>query len=289
MPGPGGRASFVSTGDRGRHCAETQDRQLAAFPGGATGLHVCPIIKKVSPSVVNLYTAKTVRENFQTSPLFNDPFFRDFFVGMPFGQRMVPRERREQVLGFGVIVTEDGYIFTTNHIVDGADEIKVALADDKTSCTAKVVGTDPQTDIAVIRVEGKNLPAITATGSDNLGVGDVVLAIGNPFGVAKRSRGASWTAAPLPARAPSRPGPRKGWHRPAVSDELRTIAGAGGALNLMALASGGMRGRGLPEVTQSTGRSNTPVCWKPLSTTRALSGSSFQAGRSSRCRPAMKA
>ena len=141
-----------------------------------------PVIKKVSPSVVNIYTTKTVRDNFRMSPFFEDPFFRDFF-GMPFNQQNVPRERREQSLGSGVIVTEDGYILTNNHVVDSADEIKVALADDVTTYDAKVVGTDPQTDIAVIKVEGKDFPAITLTDSDNLGVGDVVLAIGNPFGV----------------------------------------------------------------------------------------------------------
>ncbi len=141
-----------------------------------------PVVKKVSPSVVNIYTTKTVKENFRMSPMFDDPFFRDFF-GTPFNQQAVPRERREQSLGSGVIMTEDGYIVTNNHVVDGADEIKVALADDVTKYDAKVVGTDPQTDIAVIKVEGKNLPAITLTDSDNVGVGDVVLAIGNPFGV----------------------------------------------------------------------------------------------------------
>ncbi|MCX7824806.1 MAG: DegQ family serine endoprotease [Verrucomicrobiae bacterium] len=141
-----------------------------------------PVIKKVTPSVVNIYTAKTVRENLRLAPFFDDPFFRDFF-GLPFGQQDVPRERREQALGSGVIVTEDGYILTNNHVVEGADEIKVALADEKTTYSAKVIGTDPQTDIAVIKVEAKNLPAITVTDSDHLAVGDVVLAIGNPFGV----------------------------------------------------------------------------------------------------------
>ncbi len=141
-----------------------------------------PVVKKVSPSVVNIYTAKTVRDNSRTSPFFEDPFFRDFF-GTPFNQQSVPRERREQSLGSGVIVADDGYILTNNHVVDGADEIKVAMADDVTKYDAKVVGTDPQTDIAVIKVEGRNLPSITLTDSDNLGVGDVVLAIGNPFGV----------------------------------------------------------------------------------------------------------
>src|SRR2546425_736164 len=115
------------------------------------------------------------------SPLFDDPFFRQFFG--PSGHENVPRERREQALGSGVIISEDGYILTNNHVVDGADEIKVVLADDKKEFDAKVIGTDPQTDIAVIKVEGKNLHAITITDSDKLEVGDVVLAIGNPFGV----------------------------------------------------------------------------------------------------------
>ena len=142
-------------------------------------LSFAPVVKKVSSSVVNIYTAKTVRET--PSPMFDDPFFRYFF-GAP-GYENVPRERREQALGSGVIISEDGYIFTNNHVVDGADEIKVVLADDKKEFDAKVIGTDPQTDIAVIKVEGKNLHAITITDSDKLEVGDVVLAIGNPFGV----------------------------------------------------------------------------------------------------------
>src|SRR6266481_5616751 len=139
-----------------------------------------PIVKKVSPSVVNIYTTKTVRENPAMSPLLDDPFFRQFF-GVPLEN--APRERREQALGSGVIISEDGYILTNNHVVDGADEIKVALADDKTVYDAKVIGTDPQTDIAVIKVDAKKLPAIAITDSDLLEVGDTVLAIGNPFGV----------------------------------------------------------------------------------------------------------
>lgn len=139
-----------------------------------------PVVKKVSPSVVNIYTAKTIREN--TRVPMDDAFLRQFF-GLPGGFQSVPRERREQSLGSGVIVTEDGYILTNNHVVESADEIKVALADDKTIFDAKVVGTDPQTDVAVIKVEASKLPAITVTDSDKLEVGDVVLAIGNPFGV----------------------------------------------------------------------------------------------------------
>ncbi len=138
------------------------------------------IVKKVTPSVVNIYTAKTIREN--TRLTLEDAFFRQFF-GMPGGFQSVPRERREQSLGSGVIVTGDGYILTNNHVVEAADEIRVALPDNKTIYNAQVVGTDPQTDVAVIKVEAQNLPAITVTDSDALEVGDVVLAIGNPFGV----------------------------------------------------------------------------------------------------------
>src|SRR5437016_7170315 len=146
-----------------------------------------PVIKKVAPSVVNIYSTKTVRVNPRMMPFFDDPFLRRFFGrefdDNPQDNRGRPRTREEQSLGSGVIVSEDGYILTNNHVVDGADEIKVVLADDKKEFAAKLIGTDPQTDIAVIKVEGKNLHAITITDSDKLEVGDVVLAIGNPFGV----------------------------------------------------------------------------------------------------------
>jgi serine protease Do len=139
-----------------------------------------PMLQRVSPSVVNIYTTKTIKQTPMVSPLFDDPFFRQFF-GAPYEN--IPRERREQALGSGVIVSEDGYLLTNNHVVENADEIKVALADDKTVYDAKVIGTDPQTDIAVIKIDGKKLPAIAIADSDTLEVGDTVLAIGNPFGV----------------------------------------------------------------------------------------------------------
>jgi len=137
-------------------------------------LSYAPVVKKASPSVVNIYTTKTVREDPRTLPLFDDPFFRQFF-GAPYGEENLPRERREHALGSGVIISEDGYILTNNHVVEGADEIKVVLADGKREFDAKVIGTDPQTDIGLIKVEGKNLPAITITDSDKLEVGDVIL------------------------------------------------------------------------------------------------------------------
>ena len=138
------------------------------------------VVKKVAPSVVHIYSTKTVRQDPAMSPFFDDPFFRRFF-GAPF--EGLPRERREQSLGSGVVVTEDGYILTNNHVVEGANEIKVAFGDDKTTYDAKIIGNDPQTDLAVIKIEGKKLPALTVADSDKLEVGDVVLAIGNPFGV----------------------------------------------------------------------------------------------------------
>ncbi|HKS38367.1 MAG TPA: DegQ family serine endoprotease, partial [Verrucomicrobiae bacterium] len=143
-----------------------------------------PVIKKVSPSVVNIYSTRTVKENLRMMPLMDDPFFRRFF-GDDEGPRdnRRPRSRQEQSLGSGVIVSEDGYILTNNHVVEGADEIKVVLADDKKEYEAKIIGTDPQTDIAVLKVEDGKLPVVTIADSDKLEVGDVVLALGNPFGV----------------------------------------------------------------------------------------------------------
>ena len=142
-----------------------------------------PIVKRVSPSVVNIYTTKKVKMATPLMPFFDDPFFRQFFGDPWGGQGRVPQERREQAIGSGVIVSEDGYLLTNYHVVDGADEVKVALSDEKTVLEAKVIGTDPHTDIAVIKVDRTKLPAIPITDSDNVEVGDRVLAIGNPFGV----------------------------------------------------------------------------------------------------------
>jgi serine protease Do len=139
-----------------------------------------PVVKKASVSVVNIYSTKTQRDAPMNSPLFDDPFFRRFFGG---NLENLPSERRSQALGSGVIVTPDGYILTANHVVEGAAEIKVALPDEATTYTAKLIGTDPKTEVAVIKVEAKNLPAITLADSEKLVVGDVVLAIGNPFGL----------------------------------------------------------------------------------------------------------
>jgi Do/DeqQ family serine protease len=129
-------------------------------------------VKKAMPSVVNISTSKEMRIP-RNSPL-NDPLFRRFFGDDP---------QKATSLGSGVIVSSSGYILTNNHVVEAADEIEVSLSDGK-KLIATVVGSDPETDLAVLRVEAKekDLPAITFGSSDTLRVGDIVLAIGNPFG-----------------------------------------------------------------------------------------------------------
>jgi serine protease Do len=133
------------------------------------------------PAVVNISSTKTVRERSRDlMPFFNDPFFERFF-GDQF-RHQIPRERREQSLGSGVIVRSDGYIITNHHVVDGADEVKIAFSDGRET-TARIVGTDPKIDIAVLKVEKSDLPALPMGNSSAVQVGEIVLAIGNPFGL----------------------------------------------------------------------------------------------------------
>jgi serine protease Do len=146
------------------------------------GASFAPVVKRAAPSVVNIYSTHIVHIRPMRIPTFVDPFFRQFFDNQ-FPNNGRERTRREQSLGSGVIVSPDGYILTANHVVDGADEIEVAIADNKKEFTARVVGTDPPTDVAVLKIDAKDLPAITLGDSDQLEVGDIVLAIGNPFRV----------------------------------------------------------------------------------------------------------
>ena len=132
--------------------------------------------KKAMPSVVNVFTTKEIKA--APHPLMEDPFFRRFF-----GDRFEsPQSRRAASLGSGVIVSSQGYILTNHHVIEAADEIEIALADGRKT-KARVIGSDPETDLAVVRVDMEGLPAITFGYSDNALVGDIVLAIGNPFGV----------------------------------------------------------------------------------------------------------
>lgn len=156
-------------------------RDSAPVPLGSFANGFAAVLKPALPAVVNIHTSKIVKPKAnQMMPFFNDPFFRQFFGDQ--GGQVQPRPQREQSLGSGVIVTSDGTIITNNHVIDGASEIKVDLSD-KRDFTAKLVGTDPQTDIAVLKINATGLPTLPIGDSGKLQVGDVVLAIGDPFGI----------------------------------------------------------------------------------------------------------
>ncbi len=137
-------------------------------------------IKNAKKSVVNISTTKKIKRSLEMEQMFNHPFFRDFF-----GQNFeVPEQKRKaSSLGSGVIISSDGYIVTNNHVVEDADEILVSMLDNDKEYKAKVIGLDPDSDLAVIKIEEKNLNNIAFADSKNLLEGDVVFAIGNPFGV----------------------------------------------------------------------------------------------------------
>jgi len=140
-----------------------------------------PVVRAATPAVVNISTTRVVKtQGGQSGTPFDDPFFRQFFGEEFYRRFQIPRERRENSLGSGVIVSADGYIVTNNHVIAKADEIKV-LMNDKREFIGKVVGTDPKTDIAVVKINAKDLPHIPWGDSDKLEVGEYVLAIGNPF------------------------------------------------------------------------------------------------------------
>jgi Do/DeqQ family serine protease len=155
--------------------AVAQDRVV---PPSAEALRMsyAPIVKRVVPAVVTVSAAKMVSNR---NPLMEDPFFRRFF-----GQQFGPREQTQQSLGSGVLVDPSGLIVTNNHVIDGADQVKISLAD-KREFAVDVVLKDPRADLAVLRVKGgaERFPVIDFGNSDDLQVGDVVLAVGNPFGV----------------------------------------------------------------------------------------------------------
>jgi serine protease Do len=144
------------------------------------------IAKQAKASVVNISSVKKTARGAERfpSPFFDDPFFRRFFGEQFEGRMPAPREHREQGLGSGVIVTSDGYIVTNNHVVEGADELTVSLPDKRTF-KGKVVGTDPKTDVAVIKIDALDLPVLPWGDAGQLQVGEMVLAVGNPFGLSQ--------------------------------------------------------------------------------------------------------
>ncbi len=138
---------------------------------------LAPMLKRVTPAVVNIATIGYVQQQ-RVNPLLQDPFFRHFF-----GAPAQPQQRKTQSLGSGVVIdAQQGLILTNNHVIDNAAKIQVTLRDGR-QLEASLVGTDPDSDIAVIKITAKNLTAVKITNSDNLNVGDFVVAIGNPFGL----------------------------------------------------------------------------------------------------------
>ena len=168
------------------HLASTSDPGTGnppnTSPASSSGLPVASyadVVSKVAPAVVTIHSTMRVRQP-QQYPFMNDPFFQQFFGNR--GMQQPPVERRREALGSGVIVTQDGYILTNHHVIDGADQIKVDLNDNRT-LDAKVIGSDPPSDLAVLKINASGLPVLALGDSDRTRIGDVVLAIGNPLGI----------------------------------------------------------------------------------------------------------
>lgn len=160
-----------------RPSVEVSERSLPdGTPPAVRPASYADAVARSTPSVVNIHTAKIVTE--RVSPLFDDPLLRQLF-GDAFS---VPRQRLETSLGSGVIASAQGYVLTNFHVIEGASEIRVQLTDGRVTA-AQVVGADPDTDLAVLKIDLPDLPAIVLGSSRLLRVGDIVLAVGNPFGV----------------------------------------------------------------------------------------------------------
>jgi Do/DeqQ family serine protease len=147
----------------------------------AAGEGYATVAKAVMPSVVNISSLQVIKTYERWSPFMADPFFQQFFGGGGYDY-VVPRERRELSLGSGVIADPKGIVLTNNHVVEHATEVKVALSDGR-ELPAKVIGVDPRTDLAALKVDQAGLPSAVLGDSDRLQVGDIVLAFGNPFGL----------------------------------------------------------------------------------------------------------
>ncbi len=209
------------------------------------------VVKPALPAVVNISTSKIVKaeNSTQGSPMFNDPFFKQFF-GDQFGNGPQPRNQKERSLGSGVIVSQDGYVLTNNHVVDGATDIQVSLSD-KRNFQAKVIGTDPKTDVAVLKINAEGLPTMPLGDSSKSQIGDVVLAIGDPFGI-----GETVTMGIISATGRSVPGMAPGGYQDFIQTDASINPGnSGGALinvsgnligiNTAILAGGGGGNQGI--------------------------------------------
>ena len=158
------------------------DLRLVPQSDAQVKLSFAPVVKQVAPAVVNVYASRKVVQRQRVSPFFDDPFFRRFF-GQPGGGYGRPRERVESSLGSGVVITSDGTVITNHHVIKDADEVRVALSD-RREFDADIVLMDERTDLAVLKIRGEGpFEHVTFADSDSLEVGDIVLAVGNPFGV----------------------------------------------------------------------------------------------------------
>ena len=186
-------ASAESKDSKPRSVPELKIDHSAAKRDAVAPRSYSAVVKKAAPSVVYVFSSKTVRNPHpEMMPFFDDPAFRRFFGDQVPDEgnnrrggrqhRRMP-EMKQQGLGSGVIVSADGYILTNNHVVDGADEVKVGFDGGKKEFVAEIIGRDPKTDLAILKIDAKDLTPATLGDSDALEVGDVVLAIGNPFGI----------------------------------------------------------------------------------------------------------
>ncbi|HEX6464044.1 MAG TPA: DegQ family serine endoprotease [Vicinamibacterales bacterium] len=202
------------------------------IPAAVTSLSYAPIVERVEPAVVTIRVQKRAQMEPADQQIPDDLFRRFFGEQMPRGQQM-PRGRMaprgiERGLGSGVIVTPDGYILTNNHVIDGTDKVEVELPDSR-SFSAKVVGTDPATDLAVVKIDATSLPTLTIGDSDAVKVGDQVLAVGNPLAI-----GETVTAGIISAKGRQTPEGNDGYQDFLQTDAAINHGNSGGALVNMA-------------------------------------------------------
>ncbi len=169
-----------SSSEQAAYTVASETRTQVVFDQGFS-----PVVKSAAPAVVNISSSRIVRapEGGQLGPM-DDSFLRRFFGDELMRQFRVPRERRERSLGSGVIVSPDGYVLTNSHVVDGSTDVKVALSDNR-EFTGQIIGTDPGTDIAVLKIKADHLSTLRLADSAKVEVGDIALALGNPFGLGR--------------------------------------------------------------------------------------------------------
>ena len=221
----GCKTNFLSGSDTASSAPE-QQQQAPPAPVVVDGIRTsyADVVDKTSPAVVMIRSERKAKTAPQQFPFGDDPQFREFFKNLPQQPNQQQRPQIERGLGSGVIVNADGTILTNHHVIDGAEKITVQMNDNKTF-EAKVIGSDPPSDLAVLKIEGENLPFLNLGNSDNVRIGDIVLAIGNPLGI-----GQTVTAGIISAK-----GRRTGLSDGSFEDFLQTDApinrgNSGGAL-----------------------------------------------------------